>query len=134
MNYSSLQAAFGSSESNFSDITPRQSTNELNLKNNNVRDPIEGLNDLIGKLPRDLNDVVSARNSAKQALNLDYDPSRRFSRPEASKTAGMYPQQGYARNQPMGLAFDPQHPLNEKIMPIAGYYDTNRNNIFGNLL
>jgi len=134
MNYSSLQAAFGSSESNFSDITPRQSTNELNLKNNNVRDPIEGLTNLIGKLPRDLNDTVSARNSAKQALNLDYDPSRRFSRPEASQTAGMYPQQGYARNQPMGLAFDPQHPLNEKIMPIAGYYDTNRNNIFGNLL
>jgi hypothetical protein len=134
MNYATLGAAFGSSESNFSDTTPRQSTNELNLKNNNVRDPIEGLTDLIGKLPRDLNDVVSARNSAKQALNLDYDPSRRFSRPEASKTAGMYPQQGYARNQPMGLAFDPQHPLNEKIMPIAGYYDTNRNNIFGNLL
>lgn len=134
MNYATLGAAFGSSEVTYSEYTPRQSTNELNLKNNNVRDPIEGLNDLIGKLPRDLNDVVSARNSAKQALNLDYDPSRRFSRPEASKTAGMYPQQGYARNQPMGLAFDPQHPLNEKIMPIAGYYDTNRNNIFGNLL
>jgi len=134
MNYATLGAAFGSSELTYSEYTPRQSTNELNLKNNNVRDPIEGLNDLIGKLPRDLNDTVSARNSAKQALNLDYDPSRRFSRPEASKTAGMYPQQGYARNQPMGLAFDPQHPLNEKIMPIAGYYDTNRNNIFGNLL
>jgi hypothetical protein len=134
MNYATLGAAFGSSEVTYSEYTPRQSTNELNLKNNNVRDPIEGLTNLIGKLPRDLNDTVSARNSAKQALNLDYDPSRRYSRPEASKTAGMYPQQGYARNQPMGLAFDPQHPLNEKIMPIAGYYDTNRNNIFGNLL
>ncbi len=134
MNYANLGAAFGSSELTYSEYTPRQSTNELNLKNNNVRDPIEGLTNLIGKLPRDLNDTVSARNSAKQALNLDYDPSRRYSRPEASKTAGMYPQQGYARNQPMGLAFDTQHPLNEKIMPIAGYYDTNRNNIFGNLL
>jgi hypothetical protein len=134
MNYATLGAAFGSSEVTYSEYTPRQSTNELNLKNNNVRDPIEGLSNLIGKLPRDLNDTVSARNSAKQALNLDYDPSRRYSRPEASKTAGMYPQQGYARNQPMGLAFDTQHPLNEKIMPIAGYYDTNRNNIFGNLL
>jgi hypothetical protein len=134
MNYANLGAAFGSSEVTYSEYTPRQSTNELNLKNNNVRDPIEGLTDLIGKLPRDLNDVVSARNSAKQALNLDFNPYHRFSRPEASRTAGMYPQQGYARNQPMGLAFDPQHPLNEKIMPIAGYYDTNRNNIFGNLL
>ena len=134
MNYSSLQPAFGSIESNFSDITSRQATNELNLKNNNVSQPIEGLTDLIGKLPRDLNDTISARNTSKQALNLDFNPAHRFSRPEASKTAGMYPAQGFARNQPMGLAFDPQHPLNQKIMPIAGYYDTNRNNIFGNLL
>jgi hypothetical protein len=134
MNYANLGAAFGSMETNFSDTTTRQSTNELNLKNNNIRDPIEGINDLIGKLPRDLNDTVSARNSAKQALNLDFKPHHRFSRPEASRTAGMYPQQGYARDQPLGLAFDPQHPLNERIMPIAGFYDTNRNNIFGNLL
>ena len=134
MNYATLGAAFGSSEVTYSDYTPRQATNELNLKNNNVRDAIEGLRDPIGKPPRDLNDSVSARNSSKQVLNYDYDPSRKFSRPEASKTAGMYPQQGFARNQPMGLAFDPQHPLNEKIMPIAGFYDTNKVNIFGNLL
>ena len=134
MNYATLGAAFGSSEVTYSEYTPRQSTNELNLKNNNIREPIEGINELIGKLPRDLNDTVSARNSAKQALNLDFNLHHRFSRPEASRTAGMYPQQGYARDQPLGLAFDPQHPLNEKIMPIAGYYDTNRNNIFGNLL
>lgn len=134
MNYNTLGSAFGASELNYSEYNPRQSTNELNLKNNNVGEAIEGLNDIIGKLPRDLNDTVSARNSSKQALNLDFNPARRFSRPEASQTAGMYPQQGYARNQPMGLAFDPAHPLNEKIMPIAGYYDVNRNNIFGNLL
>ena len=134
MNYSTLGASFGSSEVTYSDYSPRQATNELNLKNNNVREPIEGLQDIIGKLPRDLNDTVSARNTSKQAINLDFNPAHRFSRPEASKTAGMYPQQGYARNQPMGLAFDSQHPLNQKIMPIAGFYDTNRNNIFGNLL
>jgi len=133
MNYSTLGAAFGASELNYSEYTPRQSTNELNLKKNNLGEEIEGLNDLIGKLPRDLNDTVSARASTKQALNLDFNPARRFSRPEASRTAGMYPQQGYARKQPMGLAFDPAHPLNEKIMPIAGFYDVNRNNIFGNL-
>lgn len=134
MNYSTLGASFGSSELNYSEYTPRQSTNELNIKNNNVKEPIQGLNDLIGKLPRDLNDTVSARNPVKQEINLDFNPAHRFSRPEASRTAGMYPQQGYARNQPMGLAFDSQHPLNQKIMPIAGFYDTNRNNIFGNLL
>ena len=134
MNYASLGASFGSSEMNYSEYNPRQATNELNLKNNNTRDQIEGLSDLIGKLPRYLNDTVSARNTSKQAINLDFNPAHRFSRPEASQTAGMYPQQGFARNQPMGLAFDPQHPLNQKIMPIAGFYDTNRNNIFGNLL
>jgi hypothetical protein len=45
----------------------------------------------------------------------------------------MYPQQGYARNQPLGLAFDPEHPLNLTPMPIAGYYDTTQTNVFGNL-
>ena len=134
MNYLTLGAAFGSSEVNYSEYNPRQSTNELNLKNNNVRDAIEGLGDPIGKLPRDLNDTVSARNSTKQEINYAFNPSHQFSRPEASKTAGMYPQQGYARNQPLGLAFDPAHPLNEKILPIAGYYDINKVNVFGNLL
>ena len=45
----------------------------------------------------------------------------------------MYPQQGYARNQPLGLAFDPEHPLNLPIMPIAGFYDITQKNILGNL-
>ena len=84
-------------------------------------------------MPRDFNDTVSARSSVKQLLNLDFNPSNRFSRPEASKTAGMYPKQGYARNQPLGLAFDPDHPLNETPMPIAGYYDISQKNVFGNL-
>jgi hypothetical protein len=45
MNYANLGAAFGSMETNFSDTTTRQSTNELNLKNNNIREPIEGINE-----------------------------------------------------------------------------------------
>ena len=132
MNYSTLNGAFGAQESNFSDITTRQSTNELNIKNNNIRNPLEGLGERL-TFPRDLNDTVSARNSVKQLINLDFNPSNRFSRVEASKTAGMYPQQGYARNQPLGLAFDPQHPLNRPIMPIAGFYDITQKNILGNL-
>ncbi len=132
MNYLTLNGAFGAQELNFSEYSPRQATNELNIKNNNVRSPLEGLGDRL-TFPRDLNDTVSARNSMKQALNLDFNPSNRFSRPEASKTAGMYPQTGYARNQPLGLAFDPQHPLNLPIMPIAGYYDTTQKNVLGNL-
>lgn len=133
MNYSTLNGAFGAQEFNYSDFTTRQSTNELNIRNNNIRSPLEGLGDVM-TFPRDLNDTVSARNPAKQLINLDFNPSNRFSRVEASKTAGMYPQQGYARNQPLGLAFDPQHPLNIPVMPIAGYYDTTQKNIFGNLM
>lgn len=132
MNYSTLNGAFGAQELNFSEYSPRQATNELNIKNNNVRSPLEGLGDRL-TFPRDLNDTVSARNPAKQLLNLDYNPFQHFSRPEASRTAGMYPQQGYARNQPLGLAFDPEHPLNLPVMPIAGYYDTMQKNILGNL-
>lgn len=132
MNYSTLNGAFGAQEFNFSDFTPRQSTNELNIRNNNIRNPLEGLGEKL-TFPRDLNDTVSARNSVKQLINLDFNPSNRFSRVEASKTAGMYPQQGYARDQPMGLAFDPQHPLNRPVMPIAGYYDIMQKNILGNL-
>lgn len=133
MNYSTLNGAFGAQESNFSEITTRQATNELDIRNNNIRSPLEGLGESL-TFPRDLNDTVSARNTAKQLLNLDFNPSNRFSRVEASKTAGMYPQQGYARNQPLGLAFDPQHPLNLPIMPIAGFYDITQKNILGNLL
>ena len=133
MNYSTLNGAFVSQESNFSEITTRQATNELDIRNNNIRSPLEGLGENL-TFPRDLNDTVSARNTAKQMLNLDFNPSNRFSRVEASKTAGMYPQQGYARNQPLGLAFDPQHPLNLPIMPIAGFYDTTQKNILGNLM
>ena len=132
MNYSTLNGAFGAQESNFSEITTRQATNELNIKNNNIRNPLEGLGERL-TFPRDLNDTVSARNSVKQLINLDFNPSNRFSRVEASKTAGMYPQQGYARDQPLGLAFDPQHPLNRPIMPIAGFYDITQKNILGNL-
>jgi len=133
MNYYNLGNAFGASEFNFSEFQPRQATNELNIRNNNVRSPLEGVTEEVGKLPRDFNDTVSARSSVKQLLNLDFNPSNRFSQPEASKTAGMYPKQGYARNQPLGLAFDPEHPLNLPIMPIAGYYDLTQKNILGNL-
>ena len=132
MNYLTLNEAFGAQEFNFSEFTPRQATNELNIRNNNIRNPLEGLGERL-TFPRDLNDTVSARASVKQLINLDFNPSNRFSRVEASKTAGMYPQQGYARDQPLGLAFDPQHPLNLPIMPIAGFYDTTQKNILGNL-
>lgn len=133
MNYSSLNGAFGAQEGSYISDSPRQATNELNIRNNNIRNPLEGLSENL-TFPRDLNDTVSARNSVKQLLNLDFNPNNKFSRVEASKTAGMYPQQGYARNQPLGLAFDPEHPLNLPIMPIAGFYDTTQKNIFGNLM
>ena len=133
MNYSTLNGAFGAQEGNYSEYFPRQATNELDIRNNNIRNPTEGIGDRL-TFPRDLNDTVSARNSMKQLLNLDFNPANKFSRVEGSKTAGMYPQQGFARNQPLGLAFDPEHPLNLPIMPIAGFYDLNQKNTLGNLM
>ena len=128
-----MNGAFGAAEFTYSEYFPRQATNDLNIRNNNVRNPIVGLKDKID-MPKDFNDTISARNSVKQLINLDFNPSNRFSRVEASKTGGMYPQQGYARNQPLGLAFDPEHPLNLPIMPIAGYYDVTQKNMLGNLM
>ena len=128
-----MNGAFGAQEGNYSEYTPRQATNELDIRNNNVRMPLEGLGDRL-TFPRALNDTVSARNPMKQLLNLDFNPNNKFSRVEASKTASMYPQQGYARGQPLGLAFDPEHPLNLPIMPIAGFYDITQKNILGNLM
>ena len=133
MNYSTLNGAFGAQEGNYSEYFPRQATNEFDIRNNNIRNPSEGIGDRL-TFPRDLNDTVSARNSVKQLLNLDFNPANKFSRVEASKTAGMYPQQGFARSQPLGLAFDPEHPLNLPIMPIAGFYDLNQKNTLGNLM
>jgi hypothetical protein len=133
MNYSTLNGAFGAQEGNYSEYFPRQATNELDIRNNNIRNPSEGIGDRL-TFPRDLNDTVSARNSMKQLLNLDFNPANKFSRVEGSKTAGMYPQQGFARNQPLGSAFDPEHPLNLPIMPIAGFYDLNQKNTLGNLM
>jgi hypothetical protein len=45
MNYSSMNGAFGAQEGNYSEYTPRQATNELDIRNNNVRMPLEGLGD-----------------------------------------------------------------------------------------
>jgi len=38
-------------------------------------------------------------------------------RPPGNKMTGLYPQQGYARGQPKGLAWQKQKPLNLPIMP-----------------
>jgi hypothetical protein len=40
-----MNGAFGAQEGNYSEYTPRQATNELDIRNNNVRMPLEGLGD-----------------------------------------------------------------------------------------
>ena len=37
-------------------------------------------------------------------------------RPSGNKMTGLYPQMGFARGQPKGLAYNPQKPLNLPIM------------------
>jgi hypothetical protein len=46
---------------------------------------------------------------------------------------GMYVNQGYARHQPLGLATDVDKPMDLPIAPIAGFYNINMVNVFGNL-
>ena len=45
----------------------------------------------------------------------------------------MYPNQGYARHQQLGLASDADKPIDLPIMPIAGFYNPDMVNTFGNL-
>lgn len=49
-------------------------------------------------------------------------------RPAISAMGGIYPQTGFARNQPKGLAFDPQKVLNAPLMPLADSFNAGLNN------
>ena len=49
--------------------------------------------------------------------------SRRIGKPvRGRKNENMFPQTGYARGQPMGLASDPRKPMNGPLMPIPSSF------------
>jgi hypothetical protein len=57
----------------------------------------------------------------------------RFGRFERSKSDWMYPNTGYARKQPLGLAYDRDKPINRDIMPKPGFYNVHQRDTLGNL-
>ena len=56
-----------------------------------------------------------------------------YGRPERPKNDYIQAPSGYARNQAKGLQYDPNHPIDGPITPIAGYYDPDMLNVLGGL-
>ena len=52
-------------------------------------------------------------------------------RPAISQFGGMYPQVGFARGQKKGLAYDPDKPIDNQLMPIADSFNAGLNSKLG---
>lgn len=48
-------------------------------------------------------------------------------RPAIPYEGGIYPRTGFARNQPKGLVYDPQKPINNPLMPLADSFNAGLN-------
>ena len=57
--------------------------------------------------------------------------SRILRRPAIPYQGGLYPHQGYARGQRKGLAFSPEKPINQPLMPLADSFNAGLNNRLG---
>lgn len=102
-------------------------------KNNNVRDPAPGMYVPLTKHPDQFTPNLQTK-TMHGVLHCKGQPEAvRFGRPDTSLTTGMYPQQGYARHQALGLATDFNKPMNTPVMPLAGFYNPDALNSLGNL-
>ena len=52
-------------------------------------------------------------------------------RPAIPQAGGLYPQQGYARSQKKGLAFQSEKPINQPLMPLADSFNAGLNSQLG---
>jgi len=130
--YAGIKPFKGATEFSYFDYEPRTNMFE-GIKNNNIRNPTPGIFTPIGKLPTEFNDTIF-RSTLKQVLPVKGQPEAvTYGRPESEKNGYMYPQQGYARHQQIGLATDVNKPMDLPIMPIAGFYDYDMVNVLGNL-
>tara|TARA_Y100001973_G_C4964178_1_gene216408 strand:+ start:138 stop:545 length:408 start_codon:yes stop_codon:yes gene_type:complete len=117
-------------EQNFSDMTPLRGS-ALDPYQDNLMPIAEGINDAMGK---QMAKPVELRNLAEQQRPLIPEPDGLImGKKDTSLTAGMVAPTGYARNQKKGLVYTSRFPIDAPIMPIAGFYDTNRLNVLGNL-
>ena len=104
-----------------------------NISSNNVRNPNKNINMPISKVPDILNDITG-RDPSKMVLPAKGNvESIRFGRVDSSLTGGMQTSTGYARKQQKGLATLKDLPMDGQILPIAGFFDVNQNNVLGNL-
>jgi len=131
--YAGIKPNKGAREFSYFDYEPRTNMWREDVMNNQVRNHAPGYYTPIGKLPSEFNDTIF-RSTLKQVLPVKGQPEAvTYGRPETEKNGWMYPNQGYARHQQLGLASDADKPMDLPIMPIAGFYNPDMVNTFGNL-
>jgi hypothetical protein len=131
--YAGIKPEKGAKEFSYFNYSPSMNMWRENVINNQVRNHMPGYFTPVGKLPTEFNDTIF-RSTLKQVLPVKGQPEAvTYGRPETEKNAYMYPNQGYARNQEKGLASDADKPMNLPVMPIAGFYNPDMVNVFGNL-
>ena len=57
--------------------------------------------------------------------------TRTLRRPAIPYQGGLYPQQGYARGQMKGLAYQVEKPINQPLMPLADSFNSGMNSRLG---
>ena len=130
--YAGMNPIKGMYPLNYTDLNAPQSQYE-NIVNNNVREPAQDILKPIGKVARDLNDILG-RDPTDRVLSGK--PEREciiMGKPESSLTGGMQANQGYSRHQELGLAVQHDRILDGAIMPIAGFFDPDNVNALGGL-
>jgi len=131
--YAGIKPNKGAREFSYFDYSPAHASMYEGIKNNNVRNPTPGFFTPVGKLPTEFNDTIF-RSTLKQVLPVKGQPEAViYGRPESEKNGWQYVNQGFARHQPLGLATDADKPMDLPIMPIAGFYNPDMVNTFGNL-
>jgi hypothetical protein len=131
--YAGIKPDKNAKEFSYSDYEPAMNMWRENVVNNQVRNHAPGYYDVVGKLPSEFNDTIF-RSTQKQVLPVKGEPEAvRYGRPELEKNGWQYVNQGFARHQPIGLATDANKPMDLPIMPIAGFYNPDMVNTFGNL-
>jgi hypothetical protein len=130
--YAGIKPFKNAREPNFSDMNPAM--NMFVEKNNMVRNHMPGYFTVPSKTQPEFNDTLF-RSTLKQVLPVKGQPDAvRYGRVELPKNDYMYPSQGYARHQKLGLATDHDKPIDRPIMPISGFYNPDMVNVLGNLV
>jgi len=130
--YAGIKPFKNAREPNYSDMNPAM--NMFVEKNNMVRNHMPGYFTVPSKTQPEFNDTLF-RSTLKQVLPVKGQPDAvRYGRVELPKNDYMYPSQGYARHQKLGLATDHDKPIDRPIMPISGFYNPDMVNVLGNLV